>query len=399
MTHRWREPDSNLRSRDAIDVSKTVSCRLFLIFRNGKVSAIQTSRPAGTPAPSAVPKNPVSSPGEPMRTDCRGVPVSSLSVRIALVAMLAPPPLPPARRASAARSTLRERGFRRALAVHILQGEKMRMREDTVDLSELELQGLVPRSRWTRRGFVATSLVTGFALSVQPISAETITTDSTGLVAGEVKVKTADVQIPAYRAMPDKSGPFPTVLVVQKVFGVHEHIKDLCRRLAKAGYFAIAPELYVRQGDPSKYTEIPKLVAELVSKVPDEQVNSDLDAAVAYAKGSGEADTAKLAVTGFCWGGRITWLYAAHNPGLKAAVAWYGSIDRPRTELQPKFPIDIAAELMAAACKAAGKTCEIKIYPDTPHGFNADYRPSYRPEAAKDGWAKMLTWFKEHGVA
>ena len=297
----------------------------------------------------------------------------------------------------------------------------MRMREDTVDLSELELQGLVPRSRWTRRGFVATSLVTGFALSVQPISAETITTDSTGLVAGEVKVKTADVEIPAYRAMPDKGGPFPTVLVVQEVFGVHEHIKDLCRRFAKAGYFAIAPELYVRQGDPSKYTEIPKLVAELVSKVPDEQVNSDLDAAVAYAKGSGEADTAKLAVTGFCWGGRITWLYAAHNPGLKAAVAWYGSIDRPRTELQPKSPIDIAAKLkapvlglygaadqgipvesvekMAAACKAAGKTCEIKIYPDTPHGFNADYRPSYRPEAAKDGWAKMLTWFKEHGVA
>lgn len=147
----------------------------------------------------------------------------------------------------------------------------MRMREDTVDLSELELQGLVPRSRWTRRGFVATSLVTGFALSVQPISAETITTDSTGLVAGEVKVKTADVEIPAYRAMPDKGGPFPTVLVVQEVFGVHEHIKDLCRRFAKAGYFAIAPELYVRQGDPSKYTEIPKLVAELVSKVPDEQ--------------------------------------------------------------------------------------------------------------------------------
>src|SRR5437868_241342 len=147
--------------------------------------------------------------------------------------------------------------------------------------------------------------------------------------------------------MPDKGGPFPTVLVVQEVFGVHEHIKDLCRRFAKAGYFAIAPEPYVRQGDPSKYTEIPKLVAELVSKVPDEQVNSDLDAAVAHAKGSGEADTAKLAVTGFCWGGRITWLYAAHNPGLKAAVAWYVSIDRPPTELPPKLPIDIAAELKA----------------------------------------------------
>jgi carboxymethylenebutenolidase len=292
--------------------------------------------------------------------------------------------------------------------------------------TELESQGLAPRSRWSRRGFVATSLITGFALSVQPVSAETITTDSTGLEAGEVKVKTADREIPAYRAMPDPSssfggGPFPTVLVVQEVFGVHEHIKDLCRRLAKSGYFAIAPELYVRQGDPSKYTETPKLVSELVSKVPDSQVMSDLDAAVAYAKGSGKADTAKLAVTGFCYGGRIVWLYAAHNPGLKAGVAWYGAIERPKTENNPKHPIDIAAELkapvlglygaadqgipvdtvekMAAACKAAGKTCEIKIYPDTPHGFNADYRPSYRAEAAKDGWARMLAWFKQHGAA
>jgi carboxymethylenebutenolidase len=291
-----------------------------------------------------------------------------------------------------------------------------------VDLiEELESQGLAARSQWSRRGFVTTSLISGFALSVQPVSAETITTDSTGLDAGEVKLKTADIEIPAYRAMPDKGGPFPTVLVVQEVFGVHEHIKDLCRRLAKSGYFAIAPELYVRKGDPSKYTEIPKLVSELVSKVPDAQVMSDLDATVAYAKGTGKADTAKLAVTGFCWGGGIVWRYAAHNPGLKAAVAWYGPIERPRTELQPKYPIDLATDLkapvlglyggadqgipvetvekMAAACKAAGKTCEMKIYPDTPHGFNADYRPTYRAEAAKDGWAKMLAWFKQNGVA
>jgi carboxymethylenebutenolidase len=278
----------------------------------------------------------------------------------------------------------------------------------------------VPRRQWSRRGFVTTSLITGFALSVQPVSAQTITTDSAGLEAGEVKVNTSDVEIPAYRAMPDKGGPFPTVLVVQEIFGVHEHIKDLCRRLAKSGYFAIAPELYVRQGDPSKYTEIPKLVAELVSKVPDRQVLSDLDAAVAYAKGSGKADTARLAITGFCYGGRITWLYAAHNPGLKAAVAWYGAIERPKTENNPRHPIDIVGELkapvlglygaadqsipvdtvekMEAACKAAGKTCEIKIYPDTPHGFNADYRSSYRPEAAKDGWARMLAFFRQHGV-
>jgi len=291
-----------------------------------------------------------------------------------------------------------------------------------MEIAESGLQGLLPRSSWSRRGFVATSLATGFALSVQPVTAQTvIKTDSEGLVAGEVKVPTKDREIPAYRAMPDKGGPFPTVLVVQEVFGVHEHIQDLCRRLAKVGYFAIAPDLYVRQGDPTKYTEIPKLVSELVSKVPDAQVMSDLDSTVAYAKGTGKADTVKLAVTGFCWGGGIVWRYAAHNPGLKAATAWYGPIERPRTELQPKYPIDLAADLkcpvlglygaadqgipvdtvekMAAACKAAGKTCEIKVYPDTPHGFNADYRPTYRADAAKDGWAKMLDWFKKYGAA
>jgi carboxymethylenebutenolidase len=290
-----------------------------------------------------------------------------------------------------------------------------------VDLVEPELEGLMPQRSWSRRGFVMTSLASGFALSVQPVSAETITTDSAGLVAGEVKVKVSDGEIPAYRAMPDKAGPFPTVLVVQEIFGVHEHIKDLCRRFAKLGYFAIAPALYARQGDPAKYTEIPKLISELVSKVPDAEVMSDLDATVAYAKASGKADTGRLAVTGFCWGGRITWLYAAHNPDLKAAAAWYGPIDRPRTELQPKYPIDLAANLkcpvlglygaadqgipvdtvdkMMAACKTAGKSCEVKVYADTPHGFNADYRPSYRAEAAKDGWTRMLAFFKQHGVA
>jgi len=290
-----------------------------------------------------------------------------------------------------------------------------------MDAVESGLEGLLPRSQWSRRGFVVTSLATGFALSVQPVSADAIHTDATGLDAGEVKIPVADGSIPAYRAMPDKGGPFPTVLVVQEVFGVHEHIKDLVRRFAKLGYFAIAPELYARQGDPSKYTDIPTLISEIVSKVPDSQVMSDLDATEAYAKGTGKADTNKLAITGFCWGGRIVWLYSAHNPALKAATAWYGVIDRPRTELQPKYPIDLAADLkapvlglygaadtgipdesverMRAACKAANKTCEIVIYPDTPHGFNADYRPSYRPEAAKDGWAKMLAWFKDHGAA
>src|SRR5271168_1480954 len=289
-----------------------------------------------------------------------------------------------------------------------------------MDAIDTESQTLLPRSQWSRRGFVMTSLATGFALSVQPVSAEAIHTDATGLEAGEVKIPVADGSIPAYRAMPDKGGPFPTVLVVQEVFGVHEHIKDLCRRLAKAGYYAIAPELYARQGDPSKYTDIPTLISEIVVKVPTDQVMSDLDAAVAYAKGSGKADTAKLAVTGFCWGGWATWMYAAHNPDLKAAVAWYGS-DRKPSELTPKNPLDIAADVKCpvlalyggadpsipqetiekrqAACKAAGKTCEFKVYPDAPHGFNADYRPSYRADAAKDGWAKMLAWFKDHGVA
>jgi carboxymethylenebutenolidase len=295
-----------------------------------------------------------------------------------------------------------------------------RRAEPTMALREGEAEGFVPRSQWTRRGFVVTSLTTGFALSVQPVTAETIQTDAAGLVAGEVKVPVADGSIPAYRAMPDTRGPFPTVLVVQEIFGVHEHIKDICRRLAKLGYFAIAPELYARQGDPATITDIKELVAKIVSKVPDAEVMSDLDATVAYARSTSTADTAKLAVTGFCWGGRITWLYAAHNPELKAAVSWYGPIDRPHTALQPQSPIDLGGQLkcpvlglyggadqsipvadterMAAACNKAGKSCVFKVYPDAPHGFNADYRPSYRADAAKDGWARMLAWFRQNGV-
>ena len=214
-----------------------------------------------------------------------------------------------------------------------------------MDIVEGELEGFVARSQWSRRGFVVTSLATGFALSVDPVSAQTIHTDAQGLTAGEVKVPVADGSIPAYRAMPDKGGPFPTVLIVQEIFGVHEHIQDVCRRLAKLGFFAIAPALYARQGDPAQFKDIKELVAKIVAKVPDAEVMSDLDAAVAYAKSTGKADTSELAVTGFCWGGRITWLYAAHNPELKAAVAWYGPIDRPRSALQPKYPIDLAAEL------------------------------------------------------
>jgi carboxymethylenebutenolidase len=280
---------------------------------------------------------------------------------------------------------------------------------------------LPPTTDFSRRGFVMTSLAAGFALSVQPVSAQTISTDTKGLEAGEVKIPVTDGEIPAYRALPDNGGPFPVILVVQEIFGVHEHIKDICRRLAKLGYLAIAPELYARQGDVSKLTNIQELFSKVVSKVPDKQVMSDLDATVAWAKATGKGDVAKLAITGYCWGGRIVWLYSAHNPDLKAGVAWYGRLVGEADELHPKHPIDVVAaikapilglygeadtgipvasvEKMRAALKEAGKTAEIVLYRDTPHAFFADYRPSYRKEKAEEGWKLMLDWFKKYGVA
>lgn len=286
-----------------------------------------------------------------------------------------------------------------------------------------ELLSLVPKFDLTRREFVVTSLAAGFALAVQPVSAETITTDAKGLVAGEVKIPVSDGEIPAYRAMPDKGGPFPVVLVVQEIFGVHEHIKDICRRLGKLGYLAVAPELYARQGDVSKLTDFQEIF-KIVKTVPDAQVMSDLDAAAAWAKKSGKGNTAKLAVTGFCWGGRIVWLYSAHNKEVKAGAAWYGRVvagPNDKDELHPKYPIDVASELkapvlglygakdkgisvesvekMQTALKEAKKEAEIIIYPDTDHGFYADYRPSYHKENAADAWKRMLDWFKQHGVA
>jgi carboxymethylenebutenolidase len=277
-----------------------------------------------------------------------------------------------------------------------------------------------PGFDFTRREFAVTTLAAGFALAVQPVSAQTITTDTKGLTAGEVKIPVPDGEIPGYRAMPDTGGPFPTVLVVQEIFGVHEHIKDLCRRLAKVGYFAVAPELYARQGDVAKLENFQEIL-KIVNKVPDAQVISDLDAAAAYARTTGKADTAKLGVTGFCWGGRIVWLYSAHSTALKAGVAWYGRLEGQAEPLRPKFPIDVVNELkapvlglygaadtgipvasvekMREALKNASKPCEIVLYPDTPHGFNADYRPSYRKDKAEDGWKRMLDWFKKYGVA
>jgi carboxymethylenebutenolidase len=273
----------------------------------------------------------------------------------------------------------------------------------------------------SRRGFVMTSLAAGFALSAQPVSAQTITTDTKGLEAGEVKIPVADGEIPAYRAVPENGGPFPVVLVVQEIFGVHEHIKDVCRRFAKLGYLAIAPELYARQGDVSKITDFREIFSKVVSKVPDKQVMSDLDATVAYAKATGKGNVDKLAITGFCWGGRIVWLYSAHNPNVKAGVAWYGRLVGEADELRPKHPLDVAAainapilglygeddtgipvesvEKMRAALKEAGKTAEIILYPKTPHAFFADYRPSYRKDEAEDGWKRLLEWFKKYGVA
>ncbi len=285
-----------------------------------------------------------------------------------------------------------------------------------------DLRTLVGKIDLSRREVVVTTLASGFALAVQPVAAQTaITTDANGLEADEVKVKTATGDIPAYRAMPASGGPFPVVLVVQEIFGVHEHIKDVCRRFAKLGYMAIAPELYARQGDVSKVGDMQQIIREIVAKVPDAQVMGDLDASVAYAKETGKGDTARLGITGFCWGGRITWLYAAHNPGLKAGVAWYGRLVGDPSPLTPKHPVEFASELkapvlglyggadqgipvatveqMKQACQAARKVCEFVVYPDTPHAFNADYRPSYRAEPAKDGWQRLQAWFKQHGVA
>ncbi len=275
---------------------------------------------------------------------------------------------------------------------------------------------------FTRRKFIiASTLAAGFALAVHPISAEVITTDSKGLVAGAVKIPVADGEIPAYRAMPATGENFPVVLVVQEIFGVHEHMQDICRRFAKLGYLAIAPELFARQGDVSQMSDIQEIISKVVSKVPDAQVMSDLDATVAWAQKSAKGNTDKMGITGFCWGGRITWLYSAHNPKVKAGVAWYGRLVSESKPLTPKNPIDIAPELkvpilglyggsdngipvstvdqMREALKGGSSGSEIIVYPDTPHGFYADYRPSYRKEQAEDGWKRLQAWFKKYGVA
>ena len=291
-------------------------------------------------------------------------------------------------------------------------------RQDT----EALLPGRTTEAGATRRLALQTALGLGYAAAATPLMAQTaIATPADGLTAGEVSFTVGGFKVPAYRAAPAGKTGLPVVLVIQEIFGVHEYIADTCRRFAKAGYLAIAPQLYARQGDASKYTEAAKLMAEIVSKVPDAQVMADLDGAVAWATANG-GDAARIGITGFCWGGRITWLYAAHGP-VKAGVAWYGRLVGQASDLTPKHPVEIAPILKApvlglygekdtgipldtidkmkaalAGGTAAAKASEFVVYPDAPHAFHADYRPSYRKEAADDGWKRALAWFKANGV-
>jgi carboxymethylenebutenolidase len=280
-----------------------------------------------------------------------------------------------------------------------------------------------------RREFFVTSILAAgtFAAAVQPIQAQTrIITDDKGLIAGEVKIPVADGEIPAYRAMPDKKGgKFPVVMVIHEIFGVHEWIQDVCRRFAKLGYMAIAPALYARQGEVSSIKDSRELNRQIFSKIPDTQSMSDLDSTVAWAKKSRSGNTKKLSITGFCWGGRITWMYAAHNPKVDAGAAWYGRVvptpNSPVNEAQPKTPVDHAKDMkvpvlglyggldkgipldgvqrMQDELKKGASGSEIVVYPNADHGFHADYRPSYNREASEDAWKKLQEWFKKHGAA
>lgn len=277
---------------------------------------------------------------------------------------------------------------------------------------------------FSRRDFMRTTVGGSFAAAVLPVAAQTMVhTDTQGLDAGEVTIPVGDFKMPAYRAAPKGKANAPVILVVSEIFGVHEHIADVARRFAKQGYLAIAPELFVRQGDAKSYTDIPKLMSEVIAKVPDAQVMGDLDATVAWAKAHG-GDVSRLGITGFCWGGRIVWLYSAHNPGVQAGVAWYGKLATDPTPLQPKSPVDLAGQLHApvlglygakdtsipldtidkmkaalAQGSAASRASQFVVYPQAGHAFNADYRPSYVKDAAQDGWNRCLAWFKEHKVA
>jgi carboxymethylenebutenolidase len=275
-----------------------------------------------------------------------------------------------------------------------------------------------------RRSVMKAALGVGYAMAAVPLMAQTaIKTPADGLTTGEVMIDVGGFSMPAYRAAPAGKTGLPVVLVLSEIFGVHEYIADTARRFARAGYLAIAPELFARQGDPQSYGEMAKLIAEIINKVPDAQVLTDLDAAVKWAGANG-GDASKLAVTGFCWGGRQTWLYAAHNPAVKAGVAWYGRLVGQASELQPRHPVDVGARVngpvlglygaadtgipldtvdkmkaVLAGGNAAAKASQFVVYPDAPHAFHADYRPSFRQGPAEDGWKRCLAWFAQHGVA
>jgi len=289
------------------------------------------------------------------------------------------------------------------------------------DLQGNDLQGLdgLVTADLARRGFMMTSLISGLTLAATRVEAQVIRTDSTGIEAGEVMIPVSGGTLPGYFAKPAGPGPFPIVLVNEEIFGIHDYIRDIIRRLAKLGYAAVAVEIYARYADLSKATDVGEIIRSVISKAADSVVMADNDAAIAYAVAHG-GDAERLAVTGFCRGGRNTWLYAAHNSKVKAAVAWYGPVGGNRTELQPDTVQEVAGRIHApllglyggkdpgiavddvrraeATAKAAGKTVEIVIYPDAPHGFHADYRPSYRADAATDGWSRMLAWLRSHGV-
>jgi carboxymethylenebutenolidase len=275
----------------------------------------------------------------------------------------------------------------------------------------------------TRRTALKVALGVGYTAAAGEIIAQTaIKTASTGLKTGEITVEVNGFKVPAYMAAPAGKTNLPVILVIQEIFGVHEYIADTARRFAHMGYLAIAPELYARQGDPTQYNVMADLMKEIVSKVPDAQVMADLDGVVKWAAANG-GDASKVGITGFCWGGRITWLYAAHNPSVKAAVAWYGRLEGTASDLTPKHPIDLVGSINApvlglygsadtgipvasvdkmkaalATGSAAAKKSEFMVYDGAPHAFHADYRPSYRKEPAEDGFKRAVAWFKGNGV-
>ncbi len=292
-------------------------------------------------------------------------------------------------------------------------------------MTQADFDSLVsPSGDFNRRRFVRSALGSGlYAAALPGLAQSVVKTDDAGLTAGEVTIEVGGFKMPVYRAAPSGQTSLPVVLLVSEIFGVHEYIADVARRFAKAGYLAIAPELFARQGDPQSYGEVAKILAEIVDKTPDAQVMGDLDACLNWAATQG-ANPSRSAITGFCWGGRITWLYAAHSPRVKAAVAWYGRLVGTATPNSPRHPVDVAAALQAPVLGlyggsdtgialstveqmkaalgrggAAAQKSQIVVYPEAPHAFHADYRPTYRQAAAQDGWQRALAWFKEHGVA